>query len=64
MDFVTVPACFGTALQQLWPWAVMYLTSFSSSSGDHSPRFTFCLLQQWCPMVGRPLLSRLPGLSF
>ena len=50
----TVPACLGTALQQLWPWAVMYLTSFSSSSGDHSPRFTFCLLQQWCPMAARP----------
>jgi hypothetical protein len=46
-----VPACLGTELQQPWPCVVMYLTSFSSSSGDHSPLLTFCLLQQeWCPI--------------
>lgn len=32
----------------------MYLTSFSSSSGDHSPLFTFCLLQHvWCPIFNK-----------
>jgi hypothetical protein len=31
---------------------VMYRTSFSSSSGDHSPFFNFCLWQQeWRPIV-------------
>ena len=32
--------------------------SFSSSSGDHSPLFTFCLLQhEWCPISLSPSLS-------
>lgn len=36
--------------------------SFSSSSGDHKPLFTFCLLQQeWCPIF--LCLSRKPVLQ-
>jgi len=43
-----MPASLGTELQHPTPNLIMWLKSFSSSSGDQRPFLSFCLRQQEC----------------